>query len=445
MKSSAVKGCRYARPTKKRNKRMSAIRNFSETFNPLPWGGFRARQFSKEEDAFQQLVGDALKEQFFDRAFVATTLGRDGSIDAWVDGAAKANERFADFSFPLIVECKHHDASSGNLSANIAQGWQKVRKKLQENAENGWLGKYEPWKQAQGYLYCISARLSSVDEKIKLQEDIRNFFEGLPEGKRPPLQRDQIRVWDWNDHSHWLRESGKLADDWLGIGFAELEDHGAYRERIACIGSGFHSYLLAKNLPFIAPDTHDPFHPDILFDRLANDESLVLVGEGGVGKTRTVFEVAELAQQSGWRVLHLRPSDEGVDLRAITEELLRHSGHTLVTADYIDQFRDFDARYWTYTLLPEAKKRGVQLVLMANARPLAASQLLPRLTKEKLFSVVEMKPSPVQREQVTRQIEAHICPRALQTLGESKVRALCGPRPIIAMFIARELEHLAHL
>ena len=422
---------------------MSSIRNFDNTFNPLQWKGFRALQFTKEEDSFQQLVGDAFKEQFHNRAFISSTLGRDGSIDAWVDSVAETNGRFADFAFPLIVECKHHDAASGNLRTNIAQGWTKVKEKLADKAANGWPGNYSPWQQAQGYIYCISARFSSADEKNKLQESIRNFFADMPEHQRPPLQREQIHVWDWNDLAHWLRESGRLADDWLGIGFDELEDHGAYRERIGRVGSGFHAYLLAEKLPFIAPEIHDPFHPDNLFKRLANGESLVLVGEGGVGKTRTVFEVAEHAQRNGWRVLHLRPSEEGVDLPALAGELLRHPGQTLVTADYIDQFRDFDARYWMHTLLPGAERRSVQLVLLANARPLAASQILRHLTEQKLFSVVDMKPSPIQREQVTRQIEAVICPRAMQTLGVARVRELCGPRPIIAMFIARELERLA--
>ncbi len=328
---------------------------------------------------------------------------------------------------------------------NIQQGWAKVKDKLAQQAAAGWHGSYAPWKKAQGYLYCISARFTSADEKIELQKNIRDFFDGLLSNQRPPFKREQIHVWDWNDLAHWFRESGRLADDWLGIGFDELEHHGAYRARISASDSGFHAYLLTEKLPFIAPDLHDPFHPDNLFARLVNGENLSLVGEGGVGKTRTVFEVAEYAHREGWRVLHLRPSDAGIDLKRLAEELLRHSGHTLVTADYIDQFRDFDERYWTHTLLPEAKKRGVQLALLANARPLAASLVLKHLAEKKLLAIVDMKPSPVQREKVTRQIESVICPRALQILSEEKVRELCGPRPIIAMFIARELERLAEV
>lgn len=52
---------------------MSSIRNFGDAFSPLQWKGFRALQFHEDEDAFQQLVGDALKCQFLDRVFVATS------------------------------------------------------------------------------------------------------------------------------------------------------------------------------------------------------------------------------------------------------------------------------------------------------------------------------------------------------------------------------------
>ncbi|NKB76642.1 MAG: hypothetical protein GKR96_06225 [Gammaproteobacteria bacterium] len=420
---------------------MSNLHNFGNEFNPEQWTGFRVSQYQKAEDMFQQLVGDALKSQFFDHAFVAPTLGRDGSIDAWVDDNAEAIGQFADVNFPLIVECKHHDATSQNLRQNITQGWTKVRNKLEEQAEAGWQGAYQPWKNAQGYIYCISARFSSANEREELQEKIRRFFSKLPEGQRPRFRHEQIRVWDWNDLTHWFRTQGRLTDDWLGIGFNDLEDHGTYLERLIQSGTSFHAYLLNEKLPFIEPESQELFHPDKVLKRLSDGENLVVVGDGGVGKTRLVFEIAEQAHQNGYRVLHLRPTEEVVNLRALTEELLRYSGNTLVTADYIDQFRDFDARYWTHTLLPEAKRRGLRLTLIANARPLAASQILSQLVEQKLFSIVEMKPSAEQRQRINRQIEAVICPRAIQVLGETKVRTLCGPRPIIAMLIARELEH----
>ncbi len=421
---------------------MSRPRHFDNTFNPAAWQGFRAAQCPKEEDAFQQLIGDALKDEFFDHAFVAPTLGRDGSIDAWVDRNTLARDHFVEFSFPLIVECKQHDNNAKDLRKNITQGWESVRKKLEEKAAAGWQGNYAPWKTAQGYLYCISARFASAQEKTDLHQKIYTFFESLTEEQRPNFQREQIRVWDWNDLTHWLRTSGRVSDDWLGIDLEDLEDHGAYRRRLTQLDQSFHRYLLAEKLPFVEPDIDDLFHPEKLLKRLASCENIVLVGDGGVGKTRTVFEVAEQAHKKGWRVLHLRPSEAGVDLRALSDELLRHAGKTLVTADYIDQFRDFDARYWMHSLIPEAQQRGVQIVLLANARPLAASQILPRLTQENLFTIVEMQPTPGQRENVNRQIEAVICPQAIKTMGAAKVQALCGSRPIIAMFIARELERL---
>ena len=180
---------------------MSVSRAFGEAFTPLQWEGVRARQFTDEADAFQQLIGDALRGECRDAAIVSTTRGKDGSIDAWLRQTETLSARFRGFSLPLIVECKQHDAAA-NLAKNIDQGWSGVADKLARQAAAGWPGNFSPWKHAHGYLYCISARLQPLSAREALEQRIRDFFASLPDAQRPPIIAEQIRVWDW----------GQLAD-----------------------------------------------------------------------------------------------------------------------------------------------------------------------------------------------------------------------------------------
>jgi hypothetical protein len=113
-------------------------------------------------------------------AHVASTAGRDGSIDAWVEANALASGQFDRFSFPLIVECKHHDELAQNPGRNIEQGWREVKRKLAAQATEGWLGLYAPWKQARAYLYCISSRLPNQQVRTELQQEIRDFLAVCP-------------------------------------------------------------------------------------------------------------------------------------------------------------------------------------------------------------------------------------------------------------------------
>lgn len=420
---------------------------FPKQFVPRPWKGSRAGQYDLASDAFQQLLGDALHGHFYARAHIASTSGRDGSIDAWVDGTAQADGQFVGFEFPLLVECKHHDDQLAQTAVNINQGWAAVRKKLLKQANEGWPGLYAPWKKARAYLYCISARFPHQQARDDLQKEIRAFFTSLPIAQRPPLVPEQIRVWDWSDLCAWFDTQIVLRDHWLGLKPGRWIDHMGRCKQLRDAPQRGHlrlqTYLLEENLPFIAPPPSDVAHPRELLDALGQGDHILLVGEGGIGKTRALHEVAELALKQGWRVLHLLPSEEGLDLTKAAETLLSGRGNTLILIDYIDQLAGFDALYWSSTLLPEARDRGVQLHLLTNARPSGSTESLGRLRDSGLFREVPMRPNAAQRLRVTASIEDRLCPTAIAQIGRTAVQRHCGPRPIIAMFIAQALEKLA--
>jgi len=420
---------------------------FPEQFDPQAWLGARKKAYTAHCDAFQQLLGDALLAHFQALAHVAATAGRDGAIDAWVEGNVRATGQFDGFCFPLIVECKHHDEATANTALNIKKGWDAVKKKLVAQAHDDWKGLYAPWKRAQGYLYCISARFPNQQARDDLQKEIRNFFSNLPAAQRPAFQTDQIRVWDWSDLQAWFNQNTILCDHWLGIDLPQWIDHLSLRERISqSIRDGhqsFQAYLLEENLAFVSPPATDPAHPQQLLQSLLRNENLLLVGEGGIGKTRTMHEVAELAAAKGWRVLHLLPAEREVDLASAANTILRPAQDTLVLIDYIDQLAHFDARYWRSTLLPQAQRRNVSLHLITNARPSGSSESLKHLQASGLFRTIEMTRDAAHRDSIAVAIEKNICPTAIAQIGQQAVKEHCGSRPIIAMFIAQALERLA--
>jgi hypothetical protein len=98
-------------------------------------------------------------------------------------------------------------------------------------------------------------------------------------------------------------------------------DHETHLDRL----SGFREYLLPSKLEFVPPPSESAFHPArILADIEAVDQrhATLLVGAGGIGKTRTAIEVGTLAANAGWRVLHVLPDEPGVETEDIAEVVL---------------------------------------------------------------------------------------------------------------------------
>jgi hypothetical protein len=413
-------------------------RLFPQFFNPSDLDGPRAKHFQSPHDAFQQLIGDALKETTGHRAYVSPTKGRDGSIDAFIEDGAVLPTPFQQLPLPLVLETKYHDEKVKDLRKNILTGWENVRSTLEQAAQNGWTGLFQPWRHAHGYAYCVSAFLRNKDTRDELTEAIQNFFAELPATQRPPIEH--VRVVDWNDLRDWLSTLRRLSDSWLGIELDLIVAHEAYIKELG----GFRKYLLPSNLQFVLPDDRKPFHPDRLMEQLEESDEkagVLLVGAGGVGKTRTCLEVATRAVQRGWRVLHILPGEPGIDNQRLAEEILRSRDKTLLVFDYIDQMHKLDLSTLRRTLIPQPDAPGIRLRVLANSRPGWASSSNPG--RDELFSTTEVHLTDSQKSEITQAMVNRIAPNACKLLGVREITRLCGHRAIIALLIARELEALA--
>ncbi|MEE1880269.1 hypothetical protein V0R55_08855 [Pseudomonas soli] len=417
---------------------MMLVNCFPNNFDPssLRWSGPRAQEFDERSDAFQQLVGDLLREMFGDGVSVAPTSGRDGSIDSFIEFIA--GPALVGLDWPQIIECKDHDDQKPRVQQNIEQGWSKVEEKLRRQAAAGWPGHFQPWQRAVSYVYCVSSVLPNQQSRDDLRGKIKAFFDGLPAAQRPPLQ--QVRVLDWSDIRHLLDKSTRLAGRWLAPESLSLLTHAQYCSSL----HDFRRYLLSANLPFVPPPVDDPAHPVQLFKVLQQSigtKGLLLQGVGGVGKTRTCLEVANLADTAGWQVVHILPADPLVSVEQLCQLLQAGAPPLLISFDYLDQMPQLDLAAVRRQLLGRAQELGVKVALLANVRPAALVQR--SVERDQLFQPVNLSPSTQHRRSITRSVLRQLCPGALKQLGNEKVSELCGPRPIVALLIATELESMA--
>ncbi len=407
-------------------------KTFGPQFRPPDFQGPLAKHYPERRDLYQQLVGAFFRERFPHRVSVSSTKGIDGGIDVFIQAGHDAGESFFDLPFPIIVECKEHDDSLDKVTDNVKAGWSRVQENLTRQAESGWKGTYQSWRGAKGYLYCISAVLPHQQARKDLTQSIRDFFASLPPEQKPAIEK--IHVLDWSDLVPLLNDHTRLADSWLGTELEGILGYATYEARL----TGFRLYLKEEKLSFIPPTPEDKVHPENLLASLEQQASaagLLIIGPGGVGKTRTCFEVARLAHQRGWRVLHLLPGEPAVTADDLQKIVLQGCTPTLLVIDYLDQMGSLDFGTIRHRLLPETQARAIPLALLANARPGLLRKANPE--REALFQRIDLDIKD-RRARIAAQVQETIAPRASTSLGPKRVREICGTRPIIGMFIARE-------
>ncbi|QFZ20274.1 hypothetical protein [Saccharothrix syringae] len=227
------------------------------------------------------------------------------------------------------------------------------------------------------------------------------------------------------------------------LGAAPRRSRGilTHRERLAGL-SRRNTNLTADRLAFVPPGDH-PADPARLFAALRgrfDDRGVVLVGPAGAGKTRTCLEVAALAEAQGWRVLHLLAGEYSVE--QVADAVLDGTSPALVLIDYLSDCRGLDYSDLRTWLVPTARARGVEVAVLATARP--GWMLLDAADPVHAeFDVVPLRTDPAHLGAVCAALLDLEARTALAVYPRDRVERICGGRPVIAMLVAREVEELA--
>lgn len=413
-------------------------RAFPEHFQHRSWNGIRVRAFPEREDAFQQLVGDVLREAAPGQAIIVPTAGPDGSIDAYLESPADLSYLFPGAGYPLIVECKDNDDGRDSVGTNITSAWSKVEQKLRQKAKEGWPDAYGPWKKARGYLYITSAVIPSVSVRSRLQNAIEKLFNDLRAEGRSAIEK--VKIADWSDLRAFLDRYPRMADQWLGTGLSALR---SYREHLDSF-EDFETYL--RTLKFVELDATNPAHPDRLLE-LVNLRSqawggVLLTGPGGVGKTRTLLEVAGRADAGGWRVMFITHAKPSVTLQELADVALQQrDSKVLFICDYLDQFNlEFDS--FGLQLKHPTRERNVRIGFLASARTDRPTRRIPG--RAAFFdNAILFDPGKKHAHHVIGAMIDQVAPTALARFGERKIRELIGNRPTIALLLLQYLERKA--
>ncbi|WP_409060895.1 hypothetical protein [Streptomyces sp. SYP-A7185] len=204
---------------------------------------------------------------------------------------------------------------------------------------------------------------------------------------------------------------------------------------------GRRSYLDQEHLPFVHPGIGHDAHPDKLLGRLSTDHSrgVLLIGPAGSGKTRTCFEVAQRADRVGWEVLHVQ-ADSTVNIDDVAESVLTCGRRrVLLVLDYLDTCPQLDLQALDEVLLPEARRRGVNVAFLAAVRPGSRHAAHLRGSARLLDDVFLRDDWPFQSAVIT-QVLKHAAPETSRQWGLEELSRLCGRRPVTALLIARTIE-----
>jgi hypothetical protein len=422
-------------------------RSFPQKFDLAELKGPKAARLIGESReprsaVFQELVGDAIRRSGNTSVTVLPLDSPDGGIDVYVESAGGTCPWLNDLPTPVIIECKSISEDKSGVSGRVKSAWERTLERTKTKSARGWVGIDEPWLSAKSYVFAVSCVFSAVEHKIKVRDRIKRDLESL---SNPPAP-ERVEVIDWPIIRSLLERDQRVADQWLGSSVPGLLSHHELLGSLRLLGrssaSGlppFKAMVLPEYLEFFAPPSTDRLSPVSLFAEVsatANDAGLLLTGPGGVGKSRTLIEVAHVATREGWRVLHVLPNDPPVENDVLFAEVVRSTEPVLVIVDYIEQSA-LNFGGIRLQLFPEMTQLGKRVAFLASARPgyrFRSQEWRP------LFVELPFQPDPARNREICSVIFDSAAPTAVKAVGREKLLSVASSRPVMALLIGREIE-----
>ncbi|MFJ5780202.1 hypothetical protein [Streptomyces sp. NPDC093094] len=197
-------------------------------------------------------------------------------------------------------------------------------------------------------------------------------------------------------------------------------------------------HLLESELAFLDPGPGHPAAPANVLGLLEDSPGVLLTGPAGAGKTRTLVEVATLAERDGWRVLYVRPDSETADTHVEKAVLAEPGARTLLLIDYLEVCAGLDLP-GLLERIPARQTADGHFAVLATSRQSRVPHLAARGAVDDLAEV-ELRLDPAYHGAVAERIFASVAPLALERLGPARMAEICGHRPVIALLIARDAE-----
>ena len=384
-------------------------------------------------DDFRDFVGEFLRASGgFGRPIPRDAGSVDGCIDLYCD-----SER-------LVVECKFIGADVKDESARVDQEWRSVRDKLDENLKSQDAGAapsrapYRPWADAERpikrYVFATSARLANESKQREIATKIQDFFlDDL--GERPGyehLRLITVEVIDWTNITTQLVDHPALVFKWLKQwpeGFAELDDQSP---------TGFRAFLYSEKLPYLARDSwrppdelHHSWTETSLIEEIAQPEGrdpiVVLIGHGGVGKTRLGLECARRMRRLGWWTIRCNGLlAKTTGLRQLLQESPAAT-RVLLFVDYLETWPAFEA--FANDVLELNQSSGHEIRIIATCRASYRDRLATFMKPQNIGGGARIEAA--YSDAVTRHI--------LSTIGTTDIEGLvekCRGNFALAAFLA---------
>ena len=222
---------------------------------------------------------------------------------------------------------------------------------------------------------------------------------------------------------------------------ASLPASMSYHEDVLESLRGYRSRLTSQDLRFVSPPHGAYWSPDTIWNSLSTGGvgSVLLVGHGGVGKTRTLLEVGDIANADGWDVIHVRGGNAVRVADTIAERVRDPSLQpVLLLLDYLNLARELDLL--ALTELANASGNSPRLRILATSR--TGWELRHRQDAGmSRFARVLLTPDDDNAAAVCLAIVKQIAPTATQRYGAGAVLDVTGSRrPILAVLLGQIVE-----
>ncbi|MCL2788970.1 MAG: hypothetical protein FWD59_10865, partial [Micrococcales bacterium] len=204
------------------------------------------------------------------------------------------------------------------------------------------------------------------------------------------------------------------------------------------------SRLTNRSLTFVEPEEKPFWGPRGLWEALQDPSSngmTLLTGRGGVGKTRTLLEVARLAASDGWQVLHVRGGNASPVAGYLSERLAAdQESQILLVVDQLNLARQLDLLALD-GLTSECRTPRPRLRVLASARTEWERKHRGELGIDR-FNRLALVRTEHDTANLCRAIVREIAPRAVEGAGIEEVLGVTGVTlPILAVLLGQVVEH----